>query len=135
MNNKLNKVKDWVVKHKKKIIFVTAFTVGAVGTVVIGNYIFNAIAAREKALLEIVENRLKLVKDGEFVDIVVRKFSDDFTETDVIRRWTKIDGKSLYLGKYKQVYDLSDEQIIAKQINKVYRRIALSFYILKLRRT
>lgn len=128
MNKKVKKVKDWVVKHKKEIIFVTAFTAGAVGTVVIGRYISNAIAAREKALLEIVENRLKLVKDGEFVDVVVRKFSDDFTETDVIRRWTKIDGKSLYLGKYEQVYDLSDEQIIGKQIDKVYRRVAEAMY-------
>ena len=128
MNKKVKKVKDWVVKHKKEIIFVTAFTAGAVGTVVIGRYISNAIAAREKALLEIVENRLKLVKDGEFVDVVVRKFSDDFTETDVIRRWTKVDGKSLYLGKYEQMRDLTDEQIIGKQIDKVYRRVAEAIY-------
>ena len=128
MKNKVKKVKDWVVKHRKEIIFVTAFTAGAVGTVVISNYISSVMAAREKALLEIVENRLKLVKDGEFVDVVVKKFSDDFTETDVIRRWTKIDGKTLYLGKYDQVYDLSDEQIIGKQIDKVYRRVAEAIY-------
>lgn len=128
MSGKTGKVKNWITKHRTVLITAAGVVTGVTLFVVAGGAITKAMENSERKLLEVVENRLKFTKDGDFVDVVVRKFSDDFTETDVVKRWTKLNGETLYLGKVNQVYDLSEEQMIGKQIDKLYRSIAGAIY-------
>ena len=61
-------------------------------------------------MMKIVHNNLKLVNDGEFVDILVNTTTDDYSRTTIHKRWTKKNDEVLYLGKIYNTTELSDEE-------------------------
>lgn len=128
MKKELKKLKDWSVKNKS---YLTIAGVGVVTTITIilfGKHMTKLAADREKELIEVVVNNLKLKKDGEIVEVIVNHYSDDYTRTNVYKRWTKQAGELLYLGEWTDVKDLSDEQKIGKQFDKIGKSIASAVY-------
>jgi hypothetical protein len=124
MKKKVKDFKNWVVKNKGTLIGIGIGVAVGTSVLVSVKWIGKAIEEQEKALLKVVENNLKLKKDGEFFEVIVSRYSDDYTKTIASRRWTKLNGEPLYLGRVTQTIDLSEDERIGKQIEKIGLGIA-----------
>lgn len=98
-----------------------------IGSVVLGaflgskviKFVKKEIKKSNERMMKIVHNNLKLVNDGEFVDILVSTTTDDYSRTTIHKRWTKKNDEVLYLGKIYYTTELSDEEKRMKQISRL----------------
>ncbi len=128
MKKRFNKVKVWVKKNQTVLTYVGIGVVGVTTLIITGKIIDGAFKAQEQKLLEIVENNLKLVKEGEIVDVVTNVTDDGFRRSIETRRWTKLNGQTLYLGKSTKYSDLSDDEMVYKQLEKIGDGIRSTVY-------
>jgi len=119
----MNKFKSWYKRNKKTLAVVGFGVVGGVCAVYAYRGINSAIHISKAKMLMVVENKLKLVPDGDVIDIIVGNRSDDFSRTVVSKQWTKLDGEVLYLGKVLSRVELSDDEKIANQLSRIGRSI------------
>lgn len=119
MKNKVKKFKVWVVKNKNELIATVLIVALSASIVHSINLIGKAVEHQEEQWRKIIENNLRLIKEGDFFDILVDEYSDEYTKKVISKRWTKLNGEALYLGKYTRTVDLSEEEKIGKQIDKI----------------
>lgn len=128
MKKKIQKVKAWAKKHETVLIYVGLGAITVTALIVTGKIFDNIAKVQEQKLLEIVGNNLKLVKEGEIVEVVTDITDDGFRRAVESRRWTKLNGETLYLGKSTKYTDLSEDEMVYKQLEKIGSGIKSTVY-------
>lgn len=112
-------IKKWFKENHKLITVIGAAAVVTVLAVRGYKGLIRLIDIQEQTTMMVVENNLKLLKDGEVFNMAVGNKTDDFTRTITSKQWTKHNGETLYLGKVSEVIALSEQEQISKQLQKI----------------